>query len=333
MGTLVPETTMRRLFQQVLTLSALSALAACGETPNPLGPAESDESASTAEAAPTDDMAALTTSKILFASYNASERADILTIDPQGTNKVNLTNTSTGEEFAPAWSYDHKRVAFVRPRLDANKVWHDDIYIMNVDGSNKHWARSSTYTSHIWEPAWSPDGTHLLVSTTLQGNRVLAKLELSTGNLTLVAPKGMLGVHAIKGEYDPAGKSILYLSSIDHTIRQFAPGGDEKVLLKTDRLMWNATFSPDGKKVAYSKYVTDSNTEVFVLTVATGTSKRLTFNGAADHWPTWSPDGTKLAFVSKRSGSYQIWTMNASTGGSLTKVTSVLNANRPAWWH
>jgi TolB protein len=79
--------------------------------------------------------------------------------------------------------------------------------------------------------------------------------------------------------------------------------------------------------------VADNNTEVFVLTLATGISKRLTTNGGTDTAPTWSPDGTKLAFSSNRSGSYQIWTMNAATGGSLARVTNVINAANPAWWH
>jgi TolB protein len=335
--------TMRRFFRQVMALSGLAALAACGQTQNPLAPVDAGEAdagasaageaASTADAVPVSEpLAALTTSKILFMSWNAMERADVLTIDPQGTNKVNLTNTA-GSEYAPAWSYDHKRVAFVRPRLDANKVWHNDIYIMNADGTNKHWARSSTYTSDLNHPAWSPDGTHLMVTATIQGYGILARLELSTGNIAVVAPNGMLGVNALQGEYDPTGKSILYLSSLTHTIRQFVPGGDEKVLLTADRTIQNATFSPDGKKIAYSKYVSSTNVEVFVLTLATGISKRLTFNAGDDARPTWSPDGARLAFCSKRSGSYQIWTMNASTGGNLIKVTNVLDAANPAWWH
>ena len=317
---------MRRFFRQIVMLAALSVLAGCDAAQSPLAPA--DETVPTAE-----PLAALTTSQILFMSWNAQERADIVKIDPQGTGMVNLTNTGTSSEYEPAWSYDHKRIAYSRPRLDANKVWHDDIYVMNADGTNKHWARSSTYTSALNHPAWSPDGTHLLVNTVLQGQSVLATIELSTGKLALVGPKGQLGVQGLYGEYDPSGKSILYLSSVDYTIRQFVPGADEKILLTTDRRITNATFSPDGKKVAYGKYLTYLNSEVYVLTLATGISKRLTFNSVFDEWPTWSPDGTRLAFASSRSGKLQIWTMNASTGGSATKVTSVGNANLPRWWH
>ncbi len=325
---------MRRFYRQVMALSVLAALAACDEARTPLAPADDGEpSQATEPATASADLGTLTTTaRIAFESWNAVERADIWTVDPQGTGYVHLTSTA-GSEYSPAWSYDHKRVAFVRPRLDANKVWHNDIYVMNADGTNKHWARSATSTSDIDNPAWSPDGTRLVVTARPQGLSVVATLDLSTGSLVTVAPKGMFGVQGYKASYDPAGKSILYLDSQANKIHRFVPGGDDKVLLTADRTIVNATFSPDGTKVAYSRYVSDNNIEVFVLTLATGISKRLTTNGAVDVAPTWSPDGTKLAFSSNRSGSYQIWTMNAATGGSLTRVTNVINASDPAWWH
>ena len=64
------------------------------------------------------------------------------------------------------------------------------------------------------------------------------------------------------------------------------------------------------------------NSEIYVLNLATKVTKRLTFNGAVDQSPTWSPDGTKLAFSSYRTGKMQIYTMNSSTGGSVTRITS-----------
>jgi TolB protein len=331
---------MRRFFRQIMGVSALAALAACDGTQNPLTPSDADagagpadERASSAEALPAGEpLAALTTSRILFLSWTAQERANVWTVAPQGGGNAQLSSFAGGV-YAPTWSYDHKRVAFVRQRLDANKVAHDDIYLMNADGTNKHWARSTPYSSNLNYPAWSPDGSHLLVTATVQGFAVLATLDLSTGNIALVGPQGSLGVHGYKGSYDPAGKSILYLDSQASKIHRLVPGGEDKVLLTADRTIHSATFSPDGTKVAYDKYVSADNVEIFVLTLATGISKRLTFNAAGDSSPTWSPDGTKLAFSSKRSGSYQIWTMNASTGGSLTKITNVLDAGEPAWWH
>jgi len=95
----------------------------------------------------------------------------------------------------------------------------------------------------------------------------------------------------------------------------------------------DATLSPDGTRLGYSRLVTSTNPEIFVLTLATKTSKRLTTSGAQDYGATWSQDGTRLAFLSNRSGRYHVWGMNAATGGSLTQVTKVVDAAEPAWWH
>jgi Tol biopolymer transport system component len=58
---------------------------------------------------------------------------------------------------------------------------------------------------------------------------------------------------------------------------------------------------------------------------------RLTTNTASDSDPNWSPDGTKLAFVSDRSGNFEIYSMNAD-GSNVTQLTPnrAYDAD-PAW--
>jgi TolB protein len=91
-------------------------------------------------------------------------------------------------------------------------------------------------------------------------------------------------------------------------------------------------MSPDRTRLAFSKAVTITNGEIFVLNLTTKVTKRLTYNSAGDFGPTWSPDGTRIAFASTRSGKLQIWTMNSSTGGGLTRITGkTYGAGYPAW--
>jgi len=62
-----------------------------------------------------------------------------------------------------------------------------------------------------------------------------------------------------------------------------------------------------------------------------GTSpRRLTFTGD-NSWPSWSPNGTQIAFTSSRAGSDDIWVMNAD-GTGLRRVTAAASAERyPTW--
>jgi TolB protein len=107
--------------------------------------------------------------------------------------------------------------------------------------------------------------------------------------------------------------------------------------VSSTRTLRDPSFSPDGKRIAYGKTVGTEiaeNPEIFVKNLADGTNKRLTTSAGDDFNPTWSPDGLKLAFVSRRSGRYQIWTMNASTGGSLLRLSDMSGDDwQPKWTH
>ena len=48
---------------------------------------------------------------------------------------------------------------------------------------------------------------------------------------------------------------------------------------------------------------------------------RLTNNQASDFFPSFSPDGSKIAFTSNRDGSYEIYVMNAD-GSNQTRLTN-----------
>src|SRR5690349_4550194 len=52
------------------------------------------------------------------------------------------------------------------------------------------------------------------------------------------------------------------------------------------------------------------NFEIYVMNANQGSQARLTNNAAADIAPTWSPDGTRIAFVSNRDGNNEIYVMN-----------------------
>lgn len=59
---------------------------------------------------------------------------------------------------------------------------------------------------------------------------------------------------------------------------------------------------------------------------------RITDDPAMDTRPTWSPDGTRIAFASTRSGVSNIWTVPAG-GGMATQLTTSTNgaSNAPDW--
>jgi dipeptidyl aminopeptidase/acylaminoacyl peptidase len=85
-------------------------------------------------------------------------------------------------------------------------------------------------------------------------------------------------------------------------------------------------LSPDGSKLAFEVSSQDlkaakRTTQLWVLEVASGQTKQLTFSGKADTAPQWSKDGKTLFFLSDREGGSQLWALDAS-GGEARKVTT-----------
>jgi TolB protein len=89
------------------------------------------------------------------------------------------------------------------------------------------------------------------------------------------------------------------------------------------------SFSPDGKSIAMT-LSKDGNPEVYVLTLATGTMRRLTRHAGIDTEPTWAPSGRQLAFISDRTGSPNLYVMDAE-GTSVRQLTSGGFHTQPRW--
>jgi Tol biopolymer transport system component len=327
-----PRSTLPRL----LVVAASLALGACDGANDPLAPAGEDVLAPASEPVASNAALAVVTSQlIVFSSGRNDFQSDIYKMDPQGHNVTRLTYT-TDSETAPAVSWDNKHIAMVRVRRDASNIQHDDIYVINTDGSNGHWARSAPYGYNLGDPSWSPDGSHLVLAVNVGGTQYLGLLHLDTGTIDAVA-EGTGGVKGYQPSYDRTGQRIVYLGNGGNTVEQVnADGSGHKTRYSTPATVpvRNPTFSPDGKKIAFDRIVgTGNNVEIFVKNLLDGSVKRLTSSAGADLQPSWSPDGSRIAFASVRSGKFKIWTMSATTGGNLVRISNAAGDWEPEWSH
>ena len=86
-------------------------------------------------------------------------------------------------------------------------------------------------------------------------------------------------------------------------------------------------------RIAFGSARNGGNHDVFLMDIDGGNQVRLTTSLAYDDQPKWSPDGSKIAFMSGRDGNLEIYTMNAD-GSAQTRITNnPLADGFPAWSH
>ncbi|MGI6632488.1 MAG: prolyl oligopeptidase family serine peptidase [Bacillota bacterium] len=95
-------------------------------------------------------------------------------------------------------------------------------------------------------------------------------------------------------------------------------------------------ISPDGKKIAFVRSHIDEKTKeyrshIYLVPTDGGPARQFTSGPKADTTPRWSPDGSKLAFISDRGSERQIHVMPVS-GGEAVQVTKMrYGAGGPVW--
>ncbi|NDD64227.1 MAG: hypothetical protein EBZ36_09655, partial [Acidobacteria bacterium] len=173
------------------------------------------------------------------------------------------------------------------------------------------------------DPKFSPDGRSLAFTRwTSSTTGDLFITDLRTGSLRqLTFDRCRLG----SIQWSSEGKELLFVSNRTGNYRVWRipfRGGEaipvEGVLGEVDRL--SLVDSPRNERLlAYTQRYDDINIQVNSITEQGGANvpaPPCSINSTrADHSPQFSPDGTKIAFMSARTGREEIWIANADCSG------------------
>ena len=265
-------------------------------------------------------------------------QCDIWSMNEDGSDQVNLTNTQNLNEMQPAWSHDGTRIAYVEGSNFVHRLM-----VMNGDGSEQ--TVVTPEPSHQFAPTWSPDGTRLAFVREVPGVIFTEQWDImtvavdGTDELNLTnsdfdevdpawAPDGSkiafagvrfeFTVNPITGEPEQAAQWEIVTVNPDGSGEQILtagePGSVRATRLEDDRA---PSWSPDSSRLVYMTQSVDPCCPPWQIEeILRGGEAIITLSdnpAVNDLAPAYSPDGTLIVFVSDRDaetpGNFDVYTM------------------------
>jgi Tol biopolymer transport system component len=255
------------------------------------------------------------TGKLVFLTYFGGP---FYSINVDGSNLQRLT-----DGVDPVWAPNGKQIAFSRFRDPRG------LYIINADGSGE--ARVFDWNAVRW-PSWSPDSQQILFSRATGRGRQeettfcffgfcfnfpanphwrLGLVNLSDGSFR--EPPSTQITHA--PAWSPDASRVVYDDIQGLRIQTF--DSQDSYFVTMDANDTSPAWHPDGKRLAFVRRQHD-HLEVYTVNDDGRSLRRLTDtpkqpNGqiADSTSPAWSPDGQFIAFLTNRTGKWEIWVMRA----------------------
>ena len=219
-----------------------------------------------------------------------------------------LTSASHVSDSSPCWSPDGRWVAFLSSRGESSQIW-----AIAIDGGEP--VQVSSFPVDVDNLEWSPDGTRFAFSAEVfpdcadlactarrDSTKAASPVKAMTFDHLMVrhwdawftGKRNHLFTVAVRLDSAPEllGAPVDLLGHLDHDAPTRPSGGTEEF-----------AFSPDGRQLAFTSnmaaqraWSTDNN--IYLVPSAGGAVTCVSAaNHATDTQPTWSPDGTTLAWL------------------------------------
>ncbi|MFO1467231.1 MAG: CehA/McbA family metallohydrolase [Steroidobacteraceae bacterium] len=243
-----------------------------------------------------------------------------------GTRATQLTAASY--DYQPDWSPDGRWIIYTVYAHDALELWALDL----ASGVSKPLTRNGAINV---EPRFSPDGARVVFTSSQDHRRFhLFMADFRDGaltNLTQLTQEHRSELpryyyspfdHEISPLWSRDGKSILYVSNRNHIHgtgglwRMPAQAGAAGQELHYEESNWRTRpdLSPDGKRLVYSSYVGRSWHNLWMMPASGGDVFAVGFGDWDQTSPRWSPDGSRIAFISNQGGGTSIGILGVPGG-------------------
>jgi TolB protein len=281
---------------------------------------------------------------LLVYEARVGKHYQLFTVKADGSGVRRLTGYADSDAVWAKWSPDGTQIVFERDVYTGVRVSRALIETMNADGSGLH---ALTLTGLKGRPSWSPDGKRIAYSSLQFGKRATVSVMAANGTavrrvMSTPLPTNGRGQGLNSPTFSPDGTRIAFVwikksGSAIFTINAGGGGLRQVTPWRETGLADIIDWSPDGSRIAFSSpdigVRRGVSTNVYtVRTSGTGLVKVTKSRGGRIHngLDSWSPDGRHFAFVSNRTGTYEIYTMSAD-GSGVRQLTRGPEAHHASW--
>jgi TolB protein len=113
---------------------------------------------------------------------------------------------------------------------------------------------------------------------------------------------------------------VCFVENYDELCLMNGDGSNQRQITETSVTDFYPSLSVDGRLLAFSSIRDVRHFDVYLMDLQSGNILRVTRNMGDNYAPEISPDGTRIVFVSTRSGGQDVWVMNAD-GSNSTRLT------------
>jgi Tol biopolymer transport system component len=209
----------------------------------------------------------------------------IYAVNPDGTGLAQLTHEPTGIAARwPGWSPDGSHILFVRFNLSNGM---GRIWIMNADGTGPRQLASDAPGYRDYQPSYAPDGRHIVFSRCSPND-------------------GLCAIWIMRSDGTHRHLVIPFIEAPNET-NNFDP-----------------KISPDGRRISYDRFGFNGIiSQVWVAGISGRHARPMTKPRLEAVGPTWSPDGSYIAFTTNSARPQSsIYVMRANGTGVTRLATS-----------